>query len=403
MVENLVIAGHPPYRGKPFFEQAMAPGATAFMAFNLQRELDRRMPLGRKLHLVHETIKRCSGAIHRIAVALYDARTDMLSTFVHSTAGESPLLNYSVRLTEVASLHELARHGAPRIVNDLAALPRGRGAHTQKLLNDGYRSSLTYPFYHNGRIQGFLFFNSRNKNAFVGMLLDLLNVFSQVISSLVIRETAFVRTVTAAIRTAQNISRHKDEETGAHLERMAHYSRLIAASLAGSHGLDDEFIEYVHLFAPMHDIGKIAIPDAILHKAGRLTTDEFSTIQRHATVGREIIDNMVNEFAIDGFPHIQMLRNIVELHHEAMDGSGYPLGLKGSEIPIEARICAVADVFDALTSSRPYKPAWDNTTAFSILRDMSGFKLDPDCVAALIGNKEKIEHIQAIFCESAFG
>jgi len=373
------------------------------MPFNLQRELDQSIPLGQKLRLVHETIERCSTAIHRIAVALYDARTDMLSTFIHSTAGQSPLLNYSARLSEVASLHELAHHGAPRILNDLSALSGGEGVHTRKLLKDGYCSSLTYPFYHNGRIQGFLFFNSRMKGAFGGDLLDLLNVFSQVISSLVIRETAIVRTVTAAIHTARNITRHKDEETGAHLERMAHYASLIASSLAGSHGFDDEFIEYVHLFAPMHDIGKVAIPDDILLKPDRLTTEEFAAIRSHTTVGREIIDNMVNEFAIDGFPHIQMLRNIVELHHEAMDGSGYPRGLRDAEIPIEARICAVADVFDALTSCRPYKPAWDNATAFSILSDMAGAKLDRDCVEALIGNGEKINEIQAIFCENRLG
>lgn len=370
------------------------------MPSNLQRELDQCVPLGQKLKLVHARVKACSAAIHRIAVALYDARTDTLSTFIHSTGGQSPLRNYSARLSELPSLRELAGHGAPRVINDLAVLSGGQGVHTRKLLGDGYRSSLTYPFYHHGHIQGFLFFNSREKNVFTGGLLDLLSVFSQVISSLVIRETAFVRTVTAAIHTAQNITRHKDQETGAHLERMAHYSRLIAASLAGSHGFDDEFIEYVHLFAPMHDIGKVAVPDAVLLKPGKLTAEEFATIRKHTTVGREIIKNMVNEFAIDSFPHIQMLKNIVELHHETLDGSGYPHGLRGAEIPVEARICAVADIFDALTSYRPYKPAWGNATAFAMLRRLSGGKLDRDCVEALIANSEKIDEIQAIFGEN---
>ncbi|MDP2827689.1 MAG: HD domain-containing protein [Sulfuricellaceae bacterium] len=386
----------------PFPDLAMA-GQEQSVLLNLQRELDQSIPIGQKLNLIHDAIKRCSTTVHRIAVILYDARTDMLSTFIHSTVGQNPLLNYSVRLSEVASLHEIARHGAPRILNDLAEPSGGEGAHTRQLLKEGYRSSLTYPFYHNDRIQGFLFFNSRHEGVFSGGLLDMLNVFSQVISSLVIKETTLVRTMTAAVRTAQNISRNKNEETGAHLERMAHYSRLLASSLAGSHGLNDEFIEYVHLFAPMHDIGKVSIPDAILLKPGKLTTEEFSVIKSHSTVGRKIIDNMVDEFALDGFPHIQMLRNIVELHHEAMDGSGYPRGLIGVDIPIEARICTVADVFDALTSCRPYKPAWDNAKSFSILRDMSEFKLDRDCVEALISNGEKINEIQAIFCESKFG
>jgi HD-GYP domain-containing protein (c-di-GMP phosphodiesterase class II) len=370
------------------------------MPFNLQRELDQSSTLGQKLELVHDMIESYSCAIHRIAVALYDARTDMLSTFIHSTDGQSPLINYSARLSEVDSLHELACHGAPRILNDLGELSGAEKEHTRRLLAEGYRSSLTFPFYNRGRIQGFLFFNSRKENVFSGGLLHLLSAFSQVISSMVVRETSLVRTVTAAIHTAQNITRHKDEETGAHLERMAHYSRLIAASLAQSHKLSDEFIEYVKLFAPMHDIGKVAIPDAILLKPGQLTEEEIAVMRNHTTVGREIIDNMVSEFTIDDLPHIRMLSNIVELHHEAVDGSGYPRGLRGADIPIEARICAVADVFDALTSRRPYKAAWDNAAAFSMLRDMSWTKLDRDCVEALIGNGEKIDEIQAIYCES---
>jgi HD-GYP domain-containing protein (c-di-GMP phosphodiesterase class II) len=373
---------------------------SALKPLNLQRELDQSCTLGQKLELVHEMIECYSSVIHRIAVALYDAQTDMLSTFIHSTDGQSPLVNYSVRLSEVASLHEIARHGAPRILNDLRGLSGGEGEHTRRLLADGYHSSLTFPFYRNGRIQGFLFFNSRKENVFSDGLLHLLSVFSQVISSMVVRETDIVRTVTAAIHTAQNISRHKDEETGAHLEQMAHYSHLIAASLAASHELNDEFIEYVKLFAPMHDIGKVAIPDAILLKPGQLTEEETAFMRSHTTVGREIIDTMVSEFTIDSFPHIRMLANIVELHHEAVDGSGYPHGLRGADIPIEARICAVADVFDALTSRRPYKLAWDNAAAFSMLREMSGTKLDRDCVEALIGNDEKINEIQAIYCEN---
>ncbi len=375
----------------------------ALMPFNLQRELDQSISLGKKLELVHETIERYSSAIHRIAVALYDAQTGLLSTFIHSTDGQSPLINYSARLSEVASLRELASHGTPRILNNLDELSGGEGEHTEKLLADGFRASLTYPFYHNGRIQGFLFFNSREENAFGGRLLYLLSVFSQVISSMVVRELALVRTVTAAIHTAHNITRIKDEETGAHLERMAHYSRLIATTLARSHGLEDEFIEYVHLFAPMHDIGKVGIPDAILLKPTSLTSNEIAIMQSHTTVGLEIIDNMVSAFTIDTFPHIQVLRNIVELHHEAVDGSGYPHGLRGTEIPIEARICSVADVFDALTSSRPYKTAWDNAAAFSILRDMSGTKLDRDCVEALLASRERIEAIQEIFGECKLG
>lgn len=366
---------------------------------NLQRELDRNIPLGQKLRLIHEAIGNHSVLVHRVAVALYDQNTGMLSTFLHSSGEDNPLFNYSVKLSEVQSLKKIADRGAPRILNDLTALAGGYSRHTQKVLDQGYQSSLTYPLYHDGSLLGFLFINSYRSHVFTNDLMHRLDLFNLVISSLIIKETVRIRTLSAAIRTAQSITRHKDEETGTHLERMAHYSRLIAASLAPHHELDDEFIEYMLLFAPMHDIGKVAIPDVILLKPGKLTLEEFEIVKKHPGVGCDIIDNMVKEFSFDGFPHIQMLRNIVGMHHEAMDGSGYPDGRTGVEIPIEARICAVADIFDALTSRRCYKPAWGNEKAFSVLREMAGSKLDGECVEALVGNAEKITKIQAIFAE----
>ena len=368
-------------------------------ARNLQRELDRNIPLGQKLRLIHEAIGNHSVLIHRVAVALYDINTDMLSTFLHSSGEDNPLFNYSVKLSEIPSLKEIAERGAPRILNDLTTLAGGYSRHTQKVLDQGYQSSLTYPLYHDGSLLGFLFINSYRSHVFTGDLMHRLDLFNLIISSLIIKETVRIRTLSAAIRTAQSITRHKDEETGAHLERMSHYSRLIAANLAPSHKLNDEFIEYMLLFAPMHDIGKVAIPDSILLKPGKLTLEEFEIVKKHPGVGRRIIDSMVEEFSFDSFPHIQMLRNIVELHHEAMDGSGYPGGLKGMEIPIEARICAVADIFDALTSRRSYKSAWDNEKAFSALREMAGSKLDGECVESLIGKAGKVTEIQAIFAE----
>jgi HD-GYP domain-containing protein (c-di-GMP phosphodiesterase class II) len=368
-------------------------------ARNLQRELDRNIPLGQKLRLIHEAIGNHSVLVHRVAVALYDQNTGMLSTFLHSSGEDNPLFNYSVKLSEVQSLKKIADRGAPRILNDLTALAGGYSRHTQKVLDQGYQSSLTYPLYHEGNLLGFLFINSYRSHVFTNDLMHRLDLFNLVISSLIIKETVRIRTLSAAIRTAQSITRHKDEETGTHLERMAHYSRLIAASLAHRHELDDEFIEYMLLFAPMHDIGKVAIPDVILLKPGKLTLEEFEIVKKHPGVGRGIIDNMVKEFSFDGFPHIQMLRNIVGMHHEAIDGSGYPGGRTGVEIPIEARICAVADIFDALTSRRCYKPAWGNEKAFSVLREMAGSKLDGECVEALVGDTKKITEIQAIFAE----
>lgn len=378
----------------------MTQNAPLAMIDNFQRELDQSMPLGQKLARIHQTLNNHSTLVHRIALALYTPETDHVSTFLYSSGEDASIFNYSVKLSAVPSLSEIARHGAPRIINDLATLAERKSWHSQRLLALGYQSSLTYPLYSNGSLFGFLFFNSYRKNTFAGNLLQLIDMLSQIIAALAIKETSMTRTIAAAIRTTQSITRHKDEETSAHLGRMAHFSRLIATVLAQQHGFSDEFIEYILLFSPMHDIGKIAIPDSILGKRGKLTAEEFAVIKRHTTIGLEIIDNMATEFSFKDFPHLPMLRNIVEMHHETIDGGGYPNGLRGEQIPIEARICAVADIFDALTSQRCYKPAWSNEKAFATLREMAGTKLDSECVEALIGNPGKIMEIQANFADS---
>ena len=126
-------------------------------------------------------------------------------------------------------------------------------------------------------------------------------------------------------------------------------------------------------------------------------------MKSHTLKGRELIDRMLGNFKLDGLQHIDILRNIAELHHESLDGSGYPYGRQGGDIPLESRIVAVADIFDALTSRRPYKPAWTNEEAFAFLKDFAGAKLDPDCVQALAECHAEIEDIQNQFREDPLG
>ena len=199
------------------------------------------------------------------------------------------------------------------------------------------------------------------------------------------------------------MTHHRDTETGAHIDRMSRYSRLIAVHIADNHDLDDEYIENVFLFSPLHDLGKIAIADDILKKPGKLSEAESNIMKTHAHKGREIIDSMLQDHGLDSFENINILRNIAEYHHEAVNGTGYPNGLKGNEIPLEARIVAVADVFDALTSKRPYKEAWSNHDSFAMLQRLAGGQLDRECVDALIANKDQVEEIQREFAEDEFG
>jgi HD-GYP domain-containing protein (c-di-GMP phosphodiesterase class II) len=180
---------------------------------------------------------------------------------------------------------------------------------------------------------------------------------------------------------------------------MSRYARLIARDLAagGTHPIDDRTIERILEFAPLHDIGKISIPDRILLKPGALTAAEREEMKRHTTRGLEMFDAIARNFGLEHLEGLQILRHIAESHHEMLDGSGYPRGLKDGAIPFEARIVAVADIFDALTNERPYKHAWTNEEAFGLLRTLAREKLDAECVAALLRNRDAIVEIQRRF------
>ena len=177
---------------------------------------------------------------------------------------------------------------------------------------------------------------------------------------------------------------YKDNETGLHVIRMSHYTKEIALATGMSATEADELLNA----APMHDIGKIGIPDMILQKPGKLTPDEWEVMKTHASIGAEIIGD-------DESNLLKVARIIALNHHEKWDGSGYPNGLSGDAIPIEARIVAIADVFDALTSVRPYKKSWSIEEATTYIESESGKHFDPELVNAFITALPKILAIRA--------
>jgi HD-GYP domain-containing protein (c-di-GMP phosphodiesterase class II) len=163
----------------------------------------------------------------------------------------------------------------------------------------------------------------------------------------------------------------KDPYTRGHSDRVTKYSLLIGKEM----GLDPVFLEILRISAQLHDVGKIGIEDRILKKPGALTPEEFEIMKTHTTKGANILRPV---------PQLREMLPGIELHHESLNGRGYPYGLKGDEIPLLARVIAVADTFDALTTNRPYQKAHDSVDALSIINNLSGQRLDPDAVTALL-------------------
>ncbi|MBI5040216.1 MAG: HD domain-containing protein [Gammaproteobacteria bacterium] len=362
--------------------------------------LEDTAPLSQKLDYLLQSLRAHGMAVERLAVVVYDPPFETLKTFL--SAGDDPptLSNYQARLADLPSLQALVTQRQVRVIDDMKDSPT---EHSRHLLAAGFHSSYTLPIFHEDQFFGFIFCNSRVRGFFtlavVGQLEPILRLFALI----VIDELRAVNTLEAATATARYITSHRDCETGAHLGRMASYSQLIAHALAETLDLSDEYIEYLFLFAPLHDLGKIAIPDSILLKPAPLTVEEYDLMKSHTVKGRDMVEFLIHEFHLSHLTHIDVLRNIVLSHHEAYDGSGYPEGLSGEAIPLAARIVTTADVLDALASQRPYKPAWPLDIALAELKRLAGKQLDPQCVGALVARRDEIEAIARQYQETVYG
>lgn len=217
----------------------------------------------------------------------------------------------------------------------------------------------------------------------------LLHDQKNVLEELVNQRTQELRA--SHLRMVQRLGRaaeYRDEETGGHILRMSHISEL----LAKAYGMDNYQCELMLHASPMHDVGKIGIPDAILKKPSRFEADEWQIMKEHAQIGAGLLDGDNSEL-------INLAKEIALTHHEKWDGSGYPYGLKGEEIPISGRIAALADVFDALTSPRPYKKAWPVEAAVDLIKENSGQHFDPELVEIFLRELPSILAIRERFSE----
>ena len=219
--------------------------------------------------------------------------------------------------------------------------------------------------------------------------LKLTQNFNRLIKEKVEETTALLKkSEYEALEVLSKAAEHKDPETASHIARVSHYSKL----LAKAYGLSKEEQDIIYYAAPLHDIGKIGIHDNILLKPEKLTKEEFAQMQEHSSIGGSILHGREN-------PYLQAGEVIALTHHEKYNGRGYPKGLQGEDIPLYGRIVAVADVFDALTSKRPYKEAWSFEKALDFLVEEKEKHFDPQVIEYFVENLDEVKKIYERFQE----
>jgi response regulator RpfG family c-di-GMP phosphodiesterase len=304
-----------------------------------------------------------------------------------------------------SSLGKVGKGGKVRIINDLKAylLSRKDSGATELLLKEGMFSSLTFPLMIEDRCIGFLFLNSNKKNNFSEDISKSFAFAGKLLSMAYHKIMLMDKTIMNTIVGLTELSEKRDNETGLHMKRIAMYSKAVCEELI-LNGIYSNEINYIiskeiSEQSPLHDIGKVGIQDNILLKPGKLSPDEFNAIKEHSAIGHTVLNKINTANKLAGGFNFKTGEEIIRHHHEKWDGSGYPDGLKGENIPLSARIVAVADVFDALTSKRPYKEPFSIEKSLEIIKKSSGSHFDPKVVNAFLNAEDKIRCIHKDYAE----
>ena len=254
------------------------------------------------------------------------------------------------------------------------------------LVRMNMKSMIVFPLCISGEEQALLVFATHTENAYRTSHRELLNNITSQVSHAFDRSIGMESLVVSAVEGLAKLAESRDPETGDHLVRMSLYSYILAKELYDEGIYQGEFkssyARHVFHFAPMHDIGKVGVEDSILLKPGKLTDDEWVEMRKHPVIGADVLRRCESQVNKAGYSMFKIGIEIAEGHHEKYDGSGYPYQRKGKEIPLSARIVALADVFDALTSKRPYKDAWSVDKALKLIDEESGKHFDPVVVKA---------------------
>lgn len=314
------------------------------------------------------------------------------------------LLGYSTAISNT-SLGGMLDTGEERIINDLEEYLEGKSVreYNKILLEEGVRSSITFPLKNNGIPIGIIFFSSDRKGIYRREHIEFLKMLSNSIVLGLEKSILMDDIIVSSVKALARLAEQRDPETGEHLVRISTYSRILAKSLSKQkkyeNMIDLEYIDNIERFSPLHDIGKVGIRDEILLKPDKLSGEEFAVMKTHTIYGAWVLKVAEDNIQRKGRSIFGMAIEIAEGHHEKWDGSGYPHGKSGHDIPLSARIVAAADVFDALTSKRPYKEPFTFEESCRIIIEGAGKHFDPDIVDVFVKNNDKIKDIYNGFKE----
>lgn len=343
---------------------------------------------------VHARMRRIEPSLGCIAVLIPGGTTEGLRLYLCHDPGAAVPPGGSPMPEPAAGMPESPRQA--RVVDDLLRDHDPGSAHDRWLLARGWRSTLTLPLRRRDHLQGFLLLSAGRAEAFGPEALEPLQPLLDLLLLRIGDHLGSIGDLRATLALLAEMVALRDPATGDHQLRVGAYSAVIARGLAHALSLPADFALRIARFAPLHDVGKVGIPDRILLKPGRLDPEERSLMRSHVAIGMVLIERMLASLNLSRDPAAQMLREVVAHHHELLDGSGYPQGLRGAQVSLVGRIVAVADIYDALTQERPYRQAMAAEAAAATLLAMAkAGKLDGRCVAALLEAPER----QVIRCE----
>lgn len=395
-----------------FFLEELQIQQTISKFFDNQRVIEAFQKLVSKQYVIDDIIDYLLETVHetmgvdRVGIAFYDEKKDLLITEYGVAVYDSLYLEVGYR-TNLAnsSLKDIIDSKRGQINNNLLeSFQKNPNSHSMSLIiKEGIKSNMSVPLVMNNEVFGIVFLSSKQVNHFTDedykFAENLLYEITGVLNRSYLMKVFIIRMTHTIARLVDK----KDIETGEHISRMVKYSTMIASNLnvmhVASHPVDNKMILAIERNAAVHDIGKVATPDNVLKKPGRLTLEEFEVMKEHASVGGDVFRDLNKELEDFEMTYYHTAEIIARYHHERWDGSGYPEGLKGLDIPIEARIVAVADVFDALSSKRVYKEAMSFEESLAIIKAESGKHFDPVVVEAFMYDLRAVKKIYDDFRE----